>query len=40
MAVSYYFDESVSKNSNIDPAMYIAGGIACWDLVDQGCLFF
>jgi hypothetical protein len=34
VAVSYYFDkeEYEGKEVDFDPSMYVAGGIACWDL--------
>ena len=35
--VSYYFDKAdyVGKNIDFDPDMYVAGGVACWDLKEQ-----
>jgi hypothetical protein len=41
MAVSYYFDSKVyaHKDVDFDPADYIAGGVACWDLEEQRWLW-
>jgi hypothetical protein len=32
--VSYYFekDEYAGKDLDFDPSLYVAGGLACWDL--------
>jgi len=38
MAVSYYFDKteySDKENLDFDPSLYVAGGVACWDLQSQ-----
>lgn len=34
VAVSYYFDkeEYTGKELDFDPSLYVAGGLACWDL--------
>lgn len=34
MAVSYYFDSAqyAGKELDYDPSLYVAGGLACWDL--------
>ena len=36
-SVSYYFDkaEYVGKELDFDPDLFVAGGVACWDLNDQ-----
>lgn len=40
VAVSYYFDEAKYAEGglpdDVDPKNYIAGGLACWDLENQG----
>ena len=35
--MSYYFDkaEYVGKELDFDPDLFVAGGVACWDLNDQ-----
>ena len=40
MSVSYYFDKAEyggisTSELGFDPEMYVAGGIACWDLDAQ-----
>ena len=38
LAVSYYFDMADYPdylNDTIDRSMYVAGGIACWDIENQ-----
>jgi hypothetical protein len=40
VAVSYYFekDEYAGRDLDFDPSLYVAGGLACWDLeVIRGC---
>ena len=34
VAVSYYFDkeEYAGRELDFDPSLYVAGGLACWDL--------
>ena len=34
VAVSYYFDkeEYTGRELDFDPSLYVAGGLACWDL--------
>ena len=41
VAISYYFDkvEYQNKNVDFDPSLYIAGGIACWDLESENWLW-
>jgi hypothetical protein len=37
MSVSYYFDkaEYAGSDPDFDPDLYVAGGVACWDLDEQ-----
>jgi hypothetical protein len=38
VAVSYYFDkdEYAGRDLDFDPSLYVAGGLACWDLEVSG----
>lgn len=40
VAVSYYFDkeEYAGKDLDFDPSLYVAGGLACWDLEVGRCV--
>lgn len=37
VSVSYYFDkaEYAGKDLGFDPELFVAGGVACWDLDEQ-----
>ena len=37
MAISYYFDkaEYAGRDLDFDPSLYVAGGVACWDMEAQ-----
>ena len=39
VAVSYYFDkeEYSGRELDFDPSLYVAGGIACWNLEVGAC---
>lgn len=42
VAVSYYFDkeEYEGRELDFDPSLYVAGGLACWNLQVNHILFF
>ena len=42
VAVSYYFDkeEYEGRDLDFDPSLYVAGGLACWNLQVNLIFFF